>query len=91
MSILQSEKEKNSMKEQLLEKFLWLFIYNTGGYQASHVKLFYALDLEDAEAQVQCFINTTDHMVNEELLKPMPWGFSIASKSFPGKILICSD
>ena len=79
------------MKEQRLEKTLWLFLYNTGSQRASHVKLFYALDPEDAKMQVQHFINIVDHIVNEERLEPMPGGFSIASKSFPGRVQICSD
>jgi hypothetical protein len=79
------------MKEQRLEKTLWLFLYNTGSQRASHVKLFYALSLEDAKMQVQHFINIVDHIVNEERLEPMPGGFSIASKSFPGRVQICSD
>jgi hypothetical protein len=79
------------MKEQPLEKLLWLFLYNTGSHQVSHVKLFYALDREDAKVQVQHFINAADHIVNEERLEPKPWGFSIASKSFPGRVQICSD
>ncbi len=79
------------MKEQQLEKILWLFQYNTGCRQASHVKLIYALDLEDARIQVQHFINMVDRVVNEERLEPMPCGFSIASRFFPGKVQIVSD
>lgn len=79
------------MKEQSLEKILWLFIYNIDSHQASHIKLFYATDEKDAKWHVQCFIKSVDYIVNEELLKPMPWGFSVVSKFFPGKILVCSD
>jgi len=79
------------MKERCLEKTLWLFVYNTGSQRASHVKLFYALDLEDAKMHVQHFINIVDHIVNEERLEPMPEGFSIASRSFPGRVQMCSD
>ncbi len=79
------------MKEQRLEKTLWLFLYNTGSLRVSHVKLFYALDQEDVKMQVQHFINIVDHIVNEERLEPMPGGFSIVSKFFPGRVQICSD
>jgi len=79
------------MKEQCLEKTLWLFAYNTGSQRASHVKLFYALDLEDAKMHVQHLINTVDLIINEERLESMPGGFSIASRSFPGRVQICSD
>ncbi len=79
------------MREQHLEKILWLFLYNTGSHLASHVRLFYALDLEDAKMQVQHFINTVDYVVNEEHLEAMPGGFSIAAKSLPGRVQICSD
>ena len=80
------------MKEQRrLEKTLWLFLYNTGSQRASHVRLFYAVDLEDAKLHVQQFINTVDHIVNGERLEPMPGGFSIASRSFPGRVQMYSD
>jgi hypothetical protein len=79
------------MKKQCLEKMLWIFRYNTGTHRASHIKLFYALDLEDAKMQVKSFINTIDHIVNEERLEPMPGGFSVASRSFPGRVQIFSD
>lgn len=71
---------------QLLEKTLWLLRYNSNSSQVSHIKLIYALDIKDAKLQVQQFINTTDDIVNEERLEPMPSGFSIGFRFFPGKV-----
>ncbi len=73
-------------QEQFLEKTLWLLFYNSNSSQVSHIKLFYALDIEDAKLQVQQFINTADDIVNEQRLEPMPSGFSIGFRFFPGKV-----
>jgi len=78
-------------QEQFLEKTLWLLLYNRNSSQASHVKLFYALDIEDAKMQINHFINTDDDIVNEERLEPMPSGFSIGSRFFSGRVQMPSD
>ena len=78
-------------QEQFLEKTLWILHYNNTNSQASHIKLFYAVNLEDARMQVEQFIKTADDIVNEQSLEPMPSGFSIAFRFFPGKVQASSD
>lgn len=79
------------MRKHHLEKLLWLFQYNTGSRQASHIKLIYAWDSDDARTQVQHFVNRVDRVVNEERLDPMPGGFSTASRFFPGRVQTVSN